>query len=167
MVDVIDLEARATAYGEILDSMSAGSDWPDIIPLTNDLLPVEQLHPDLLPGVLRDWAVDSAHRMDNMPIDFFAVGIVATIGALVGNRLSISPKQHDSWTVVPNLWGGGIGRPSTKKTPSFKEAMRFSRHLEGEAHKAYQDDLADYEAGEEADKLHRKAMEAELKKIAK
>jgi len=105
--------------------------------------------------------------MDNMPLDFFAVGIVVTLGSLIGNRLSISPKQHDSWTVVPNLWGGGIGRPSTKKTPSFKESMRFSRHLEAEAHEQYQQAIVDYEAGEEADKLHRKAMEGELKKLAK
>ncbi|MCB1688644.1 MAG: DUF3987 domain-containing protein [Halioglobus sp.] len=144
------------------------NNWPDIIPISDELLPVDRFHPELLPDVLRDWAVDSAYRMDNMPVDFFAVGIVVALGSLIGNRCCIAPKRHDSdWTVVPNLWGGGIGRPATKKTPAFNESMRFSRHLEAESHKQYEAALADYQAGEEADKFHKKAMEGELKKAAK
>lgn len=141
--------------------------WAEMIPLTDDLLPVEKFDLDLLPGGLRGWAADTSQRMDVMPVDFFAVGIVVALGSLIGRRVSIHPKQHDSWTVTPNLWGGGIGRPSTKKSPAFKEAMKFSRSLEAEAHDAYELAVADYEASQEADKLHRKGMETELKKVAK
>jgi putative DNA primase/helicase len=141
--------------------------WPSIIQIADDLLPVEKFHPDLLPDVLRPWAVDAAHRMDDAPLDFFAVGIVVALGALIGNRASVQPKRHDNWTVVPNLWGGGIGRPATLKTPKLKEAMKFSRHLEAEAYKSFEEALVDYNAGEEADRFHKKAMESDLKKAAK
>jgi hypothetical protein len=78
-------------------------EWPDIILLPTELYPVEDFHPDLLPDPLRSWAVDAAHRMDDMPLDFFAVGVVVSLGSMIGARLAIHPKRNDNWTVVPNV----------------------------------------------------------------
>lgn len=167
VIDVDELEERAAQFIEALDNPEAGDTWADLVPIKGELLPVETFHPDLLPDVLRDWVVDSADRMDRMPLDFFAVGIIVCLASMIGKRISIHPKQHDSWAVIPNLWGGGIGRPSTKKTPAFREAMRFSRHLEAEAHKAYQAAQTDYQAGEDAHKIHKKVVETEVKKVVK
>lgn len=39
----------------------------------------------------------------------------------------------DNWLVIPNLWGGIIGRPGMLKTPAVSEVMQIVSQLEGEA----------------------------------
>lgn len=160
------LEAAGTVVNHPHQSAKNPFDgeWGDIIPLPRELRPVEKFHPDLLPKPLSSWAINAAHRMDDMPLDFFGVGIIVAVGAMIGARLAIHPKRNDDWAVVPNLWGAGIGRPATKKTPSFKEAMRFSRAIEANAYEAYQIDLSQFEVSKEADKIFRDTKVSGLKK---
>lgn len=160
------LDVKATEYVARMKLFDP-NEWRDAGPIGNSLLPVPAFPPDLLPEPLMGWAVDCAERMDRMPVDFPAVAIVAALGGLIGRRVAIYPKRYDNWLVTPNLWAAVIGRPSTKKTPSLTEALRFTRLLETQANEAYQAALIDYEAEKEADNLHRKAMEGELKKKAK
>jgi hypothetical protein len=34
-------------------------------------------------------------------------------------------KRHDDWTVIPNLYGAMIGRPSLLKSPAMKRAVEI------------------------------------------
>jgi hypothetical protein len=64
-----------------------------------------------LPAAFRPWVSDVAERTQ-CPVDFPAVAAVVLLATVVGRQVSIRPKAHDDWTVVPNLWGAVIGRPS-------------------------------------------------------
>lgn len=98
----------------------------------------------LLPGGLSDWVSDTAYRLQ-CPPDYPAVGLLVSLSAVIGGRLSIRPKQLDNWTVTPNLWGMIIGRPSTLKSPAMAAALAPLNALEREAHAKFQADLVNYE----------------------
>ena len=52
------------------------------------------------------------------PIEFLAVGAMVAAGSVVGNRIGVQPKKHDTgWIEVPNLWGAVVGRPGVMKSP--------------------------------------------------
>ena len=80
----------------------------------------------MLPPRLRPWIEDIATRMQ-APLDYAAVGGMTCLGAAVGRRIAIRPKEHDDWTVVPILWSAIIGRPaliSTKNAILKNQAQR-------------------------------------------
>lgn len=52
------------------------------------------------------------------------------LAAVVGHKVGIKPKWRDDWLVVPNLWGGPIGRPGILKTPPLVEVKRPLDRLE-------------------------------------
>ena len=106
--------------------------WQAPVPLPEGLLPVKPLDPLLIPEPLRDWNMDIADRME-IPPDFSAVAVMTALGSVIGRACGIKPKQRDNWTVVPNLWGGVIARPSMKKTPATAEAMKPLDLLEKDA----------------------------------
>lgn len=64
------------------------------------------------------------------PPDYSAVSAVVCLAAVVGRQLGTRPKQHDDWTVVPNLWGAVIGRPSLLKSPAIQEVIKVVDALE-------------------------------------
>ena len=107
--------------------------WSEPQPIKNDLLPVESITPDMLPQSLSGWLVDITERMDDGALDFAAVGSIVTCSALIGRKVGAHPKQHDSWLVIPNLWGCMVGRPSTKKSPVFNQIEKPVRKLEAQA----------------------------------
>lgn len=110
-------------------------DWPDPTPIKKikkDLLPVMALKPEMIPEPYRDWLKDISERMQ-CPLDYVAVTAIVTTAAVIGAGCHVRPKRLDKWTVVPNLWGGIVGRPSTLKSPSLKEVMRPLKLLEEEA----------------------------------
>ena len=91
--------------------------WPDPTPLHSlqpSLLPVLSMVPELIPEPYREWLVDIGERMQ-CPLDYLAVGAIVVTASLVGAGCAIRPKQKDCWTVIPNLWGGIVGAPSTLK----------------------------------------------------
>ena len=99
------------------------SAWPIPEPVSNDLPPVPTLDvPRLVPEGLAPWIIDIAERAQ-CPPDFVATAAIVALGSVVGRALAIRPKAHDDWTVVPNLWGGGVGRPGIMKTPAMQEAL--------------------------------------------
>ena len=101
-------------------------------PLPGLLAPVPVFDLALLPEVLRAYVRDVSERMQ-VPFDFVAVPAVVCLGAAIGRRLGIYPKQHDDWLVPPNLWGGIVAEPAQKKSPVFKEVLNFPYRLEDEA----------------------------------
>ncbi len=95
-------------------------EFPDPEPLPEGLPPVAPFDSALLPEPLRGWIVDVSERMQ-VPQDFPAVGAVVVAASLVGRKLGMHPKRRDDWLMVPNLWGGAIGKPAMLKSPALAE----------------------------------------------
>lgn len=140
--------------------------WVEPIPLPAALPPVEPFTPDLLPEALRPWIVDIADRVQ-CPIDFPAVAAMVSLSALIGRKVGIRPKRRDDWLVVPNLWGGVIGRPGVMKTPAMQEPLKFLRHMEVAAKEAYDRAVKDAEAAELVSKARQKQAEQEIREAVK
>ena len=140
--------------------------WPDPTPITTELLPVAPLPLGIIPAPFRPWIQDVTERMQ-CPPDFVAAAMVVMTSAIIGAGCGIRPKQHDEWQVIPNLWGGVVGRPSMMKTPAIGEAMKPMDLLSTEAklafdemEKGYLADLAEY-------KMTREAIEDAMRRITK
>lgn len=144
----IDAEARAA---------NEGADWPDPAPLPDTLPPVAAFDPALLPATLRPWIEDIADRMQ-CPPDFPAVGATVALSAVAGRQVAIRPRVRDDWTVVPNLWGGVIGRPSVLKSPALAEALRPLNALEAAAREQFDAEQRQAEAAA--------MVQAEARKVA-
>jgi len=140
--------------------------WPDPEKIELTLLPVEKLPPMIITEPLRDWAVDVSYRMQT-PIDFTAAAIMVMCGALIGSSCGIKPKQKDDWLVIPNLWGGIVGRPGSMKSPAINEALKPLSVLETEAKERYDQARSNYEAEKEIYKAQKEALKAEMAIAAK
>jgi hypothetical protein len=135
--------------------------WPQPQPIANALPAVEKLAPCLLPSPLAEWMCDVAERMQ-CPIDFIAVTTLVAIASLIGAGCAIRPKQRDNWQVIPNLWGGIVGRPGMLKTPAVSEVMQLFSLLEHDAKQQFDAKLAEYETALELYKSEKEAFKTEL-----
>lgn len=140
--------------------------WPEPAQIRDELKPVKPLSPAIIPEPLRDWLVDISGRMQ-CPLDFVAAAALVVTGAVVGAGCGIRPKEKDDWLVVPNLWGGIVGRPSMLKTPSLTEIMKPLTRLEIEARQEYEARLDFHDADHEVYKATREAIKAEMLSTAK
>ncbi len=138
----------------------AAAKFPDEpIPLDLTLKPVAALDDDCLPKVLVDW-LRPASKVIGCPFDFLVLSAVIMIGSLIGSRLRVKPLRHSDWFVVPNLYGGCVGLPSTKKTPALDETRKPILELQAAARKAHDVEKANYDI--EA-RFYEKASNALLK----
>lgn len=119
----------------------------------------------LLPKTMAEFVLDEADRMP-CPPDYVAAALMVALGAVIGAKCGIKPKRRDDWIVTPNLYGGVVGDPSSKKTPAVNTAMRFLDRLEAkeaellaEREKIYEVEVAAFEA-------HQGAVKASMKKAA-
>lgn len=140
--------------------------WPEPEDIQTRLSPVQDLPQRLIPEPFRDWLVDVSYRMQ-CPIDFVAAAAMVVTGAVVGAGCGIRPKMRDDWLVVPNLWGGIVGRPSMLKTPSLTEVMKPLTRLELEARKEHDALLDFYEADREVYKATKEAIKSDMISTAK
>ena len=131
-------------------------DWPEPVPILGTLPAVPQFDPELLPAALRAWVVDIAERLQ-VPVDFPVATSIVELAGAIGRRARIRPKRFDDWEVVPNLWGGIVGRPGLLKSPCIRTVFRPLRKIEAAAldvHKAamqeFERDLAEYEVRKNA-----------------
>ncbi len=113
-------------------------------PLDLTLKPVAALDDDCLPKVLTDW-LRPASKVIGCPFDFLALSAVIMVGSLIGSRIRVKPLRHSDWFVVPNLYGGCVGLPSTKKTPALDETRKPILELQTAARKEHADEKADYD----------------------
>lgn len=140
--------------------------WPRPQDIKAELLPAPPFKAnELLPRALADFVLDEADRMPCSP-DYIAAALVVAIGSVIGARCAIKPKRRDDWIVPPNLFGGVVGDPSTKKTPAIGLVMRLLDRLEAreaekhaEAMKVHDAEMAAYEA-------RQAALKASMKKAA-
>ncbi len=140
--------------------------WPEPEAITTSLKDVSHLPSELIPDAFQAWAVDVAHRMV-CPLDFVAVAVIVMAGSLIGAGCGIRPKRRDDWMVIPNLWGGVVGRPGSLKTPALQEALTPLSRLESEAKATYDRGMRDFEAEREAFRAQRDAMKGEMLAAAK
>jgi hypothetical protein len=141
--------------------------WKEPGPIQADPHPVAAFDADtLLPEVIRSWVVDEASRMP-CPTEYVAVGVLVCIGALIGSRCGVKPKQFDSWVVVPNLWGGIIGEPAAKKSPAMSAAFKPLEALINKAATANEAAKAQYETDLIVYNATKKALEEKINKAAK
>src|SRR3989344_1685181 len=119
----LDEVKRQLLENKNLENLS-GSNWPDPNPIKGSLYPVPAFNPEiLLPEVLHDWVIDEADRMP-CPPEFIASAVIVSLGAIIGAQCAIKPKSNDSWLIIPNLWGGIVGLPSSKKSPAISVALK-------------------------------------------
>jgi Protein of unknown function (DUF3987) len=119
------------------NSEEKSDDWPEPQKLPDELPPVPAMVPAMIPESFRPWLTDIAERMQ-CPLDFPVIGAIIAAGSLIGRQLAIRPKREDDWTVVPNLWGGVVGRPGIMKTPALDEAKKPLQRLEIDALKEHE-----------------------------
>ena len=140
--------------------------WPAPIEIVSDLPPAPEFEANvLLPKQLADFVMDEADRMPCSP-DYIAAAVIVCLGSVIGASCALKPKRRDDWVVVPNLWGGIVGDPSSKKSPGLSIATRFIDRLEAreadklvEAKKVFEAEQAAYEA-------HQSAVKASMKRAA-
>ena len=142
------------------------SEWPDPEPIRNELRPVQNLREEMIPQPFRHWLMDIAYRMQ-CPIDFVAAAAIVMASIIIGAGCAIRPKRRDDWLVIPNLWGGAIGRPSMLKTPALAEGLRPLARLEAIAKKQYDAAMQDYLLELAVYKAEHQAIKGQMVKSAR
>ncbi|MDD3158820.1 YfjI family protein [Anaeromusa sp.] len=145
---------------------AAVDDWPEPGEIKESaMLPVAQITPEMLPKAFREWLFDVSYRMQ-CPLEFVAVGAIVAASSVIGAGCGIRPKRRDNWTVIPNLWGAIVARPSQKKSPSLKEVLRPLDALEEAAAEQNQADAMFHEAKKESFKAAKEAIKKDMVKAA-
>lgn len=138
--------------------------WLDPLPITAKKTKVDPLPPDALPDVIRNVAIDISHRMQT-PADFAAATLIVQTGTVIGAGCSIRPKQNDNWQEVPNLYGGIVGDPATKKSPTINQCLQPIRRLEEAARTKFEHDYKEFEANKTIYEQQKKIAQDEFKKL--
>ncbi len=139
------LQIESRQDGELVHKADAPGEFTgEPKPLDLTLKPVAALEDDCLPKVLTDW-LRPASKVIGCPFDFLALSAVIMVGSLIGSRVRVKPLRHSDWFVVPNLYGGCVGLPSTKKTPALDETRKPILELQAAARKEHADEKADYD----------------------
>ncbi len=140
--------------------------WPEPADLTPRLRPVPAFDESLFPPALRPALQDVAYRMQ-CPPDWPAVAWLVMLGAVVGNRCGVRPKQLDTgWLEVPNLWGAIIADPSKLKTPTLAAALAPFKQLDRVARDEFRQNAQLHEAEADVVKARREAIKKKLGKAA-
>jgi len=109
--------------------------------------------------------LDEADRMPCSP-DYVAAALMVGLGAVIGARCAIKPKRRDDWIVTPNLFGGVVGDPSSKKTPGISVALRFLDRLEAHEADRHAERLKIHKAEMAAFDARQAAVQSAMKKAA-
>lgn len=133
-----DFKAAAKAlhdkgYGEKATTGTAVAELLDAVPA----FPLEAL-----PVPFRRLVEEVAAAMP-CPPDFAATPLLIAAGAAIGDALELRIK--DGWREGPNLYGGVVGDPGSKKTPSQEMAVRPMHRIQGKYDRAYAEELAEFE----------------------
>lgn len=140
--------------------------WPDPEPLAANLPSVAKLIPSMIPEPVKDWAMDTAERMQ-VPVDFIVAPFLVTCGSIIGTSCKVRPKKLDDWEVTPNTWGGIVAGPSMLKTPALNEAIGPIRLLEKQALEQYEEKVIEYKKNDILNTAKKKALQTEIEKAAK
>ncbi len=157
-----------SAESPAIDTRNTGqlAAWPSPREIRTDLLPAPMFDAEaLLPAPLADFVLDEADRMPCSP-DYIAAALIVCLGSVIGARCAIKPKRRDDWIVTPNLFGGIVGDPSSKKSPALGTVTRFLDRLEAKEAEKLEDTKKVFEAEKAAFEAHESAVKATMKKAA-
>jgi hypothetical protein len=98
--------------------------------------------------------------------EYIAAALIVCLGSVIGARCGIKPKRRDDWIVTPNLFGGIVGDPSSKKSPALGTVTRFLDRLEAKEAENLEDAKKIFEAERAAFEAHQSAVKASMKKAA-
>ncbi len=141
-------------------------DWPELRELKQDLPNAPPFDAQaMLPKALADFVLDEADRLP-CPPDYIAAPLLVALGSVIGARSALKPKRRDDWLVTPNLFGGVVGDPSSKKSPALSVPMRFLDRLEAKSAEALEAARGVYAAELAAFEAHESAVRAAMKKAA-
>ena len=147
-----------------LDAAEPFDDWPEPIPLSDELPPVAKFPPGALPTQLDGWVVDIAERM-NCPPDLVAIPAMVAAGSLIGARCLIRPQEKTTWSEAGNLWGAVVATPGSLKTPAATEAQKPLRRLEAKAAEEHEGAMAAHQVAEKLYKLQDAQAQAQVKNL--
>jgi putative DNA primase/helicase len=133
--------------------------WPKPEALGDDLLPVPEFDPALLPAAFREHVCDVAERMQ-VPVDLPGVCAVGTLAGAVNRRAVIQPKRADaSWIVTPNLWAGIIAPPGQMKSNVLSSFTEHLSRIEACWRAAYESEFEEYEQWQRERDLRERAWQ--------
>jgi len=145
-------------------SVLSVDDWPDPAPVQHSLRSVETLPLSIIPEPFQAWVKDTSYRMQ-CPFDFVATAAIVMAGSVIGAGCGVKPKRLDDWLVIPNLWGGAVGRPSVLlKSPAIEQALSPLAKLEIAAKENYESESDIYEAELAGYKAKKEALQGDMKK---
>ena len=132
-----DAPPDADAMSTTTDATTNREPWPTprALPRANPTPP--RLDPTLLPEPLRAYLMDAA-ELASLPLDYYVPAALVGLSTLVGNRFRIQPKQHDDFTVVPNLWGCLVAHSGTMKSGASTVALAPLEDLQRELQTRYE-----------------------------
>ena len=157
------IEPIAPSLSSVLAVPPKAHNWPEPKPLPEGLPDVEPFDLELLPEALRAFVADAAHRMD-CPPDFIAVPLMIAAGSVIGRSVCVRPKRHDNWTIVPNLWGCIVGRPSSTKSPALDQAIAPLRMLESQARSKHTEAVTEWKGRKTLADIDSSKAKSEIKK---
>lgn len=163
---VADYHPNQTVWPTMAPTNANEAEWPTPAALSPRLRAVPAFEEDLFPPALRPALRDVTHRLQ-CPPDWPAVAWMVMLGAVVGNRCGIRPKQLDTgWLEVPNLWGAIVADPSKMKTPTLNAALAPLKELDRVARDDHRDNIRSHEAEAEVLKARKDAIKKKLAKAA-
>jgi hypothetical protein len=164
-MDAVDFK-RLEDTANKLRVEATGESWPEPREIKTELPQAPPFNAKvLLPNTLADFVMDEADRMPCAP-DYIAAALIVCLGSLIGASCAIKPKRRDDWIVTPNLYGGLVGDPSTKKTPALGVVMRFMDRLEAKEAERLADAMKVHGIELAAFAAHQAAVKAAMKKAA-
>lgn len=98
---------------------------------------------EVLPGDLREYAIQTAKSIKNSPIDFCATQMLAIASVAIGKSRSLSPK--DGHEVFANMWLLVIAENGSAKTPVFNAVRSPLDDFEDLFEDQYKLDYAQYQ----------------------
>jgi len=107
--------------------------WQAPVPMQHMSIHPQCMDICLIPIPLQTWISDIAKRMQ-IPLELICIPAIVALGAIIGKKIQIYPKQFDNWVVHPNLWGAIVARPGTLKSPAIAEALKPLEALVKKSH---------------------------------
>ena len=165
--ECIDLALNSPSYVTThVEASVQLSDWSEPKEIQSDLPPAPDFDAKtLLPATLADFVLDEADRMPCSP-DYIAAALIVSAGSVIGARCAIKPKRRDDWIVTPNLFGGIVGDPSSKKSPALSSVTRFLDRLEAKEAEKLEESKKIFAAEQAAFDARQSAVKASMKKAA-
>jgi hypothetical protein len=120
--------------------------------------------PWVLPPDWMQWSIDAADSA-GCPVDYVALPLLAAASTLIGNTRWGQP--WDGWREPPVLWIGGVGRPSSGKSPGLDVVTNLLARLEIELNTDWDDRRRAYKRDLVAAKERRALWERDVKAAIK